>query len=423
MFDECCLLDNGPKDSLSTQEHESTLFPKPSTPEQKALDESSYIYSTPKKQVKSTLHLTPLSQKLKEIHDSRTEILGEKNTDITIFSCTTILANHLFLYAPKNNINSQYKDDNHFETISHPLDYLRRAQIMNRSDSEIGPIKTKLSYKCNTHSQKYIIGSHNYTSTTCTKIFSSGVKTDVIPALGSYKDIAKEITKITKAAHITDSQFAGFLREFGANNESLEATFSKNQISFICNLSSLLFCLEPKRNATAAITNQMMLDLIIDGKFSFKDLPNKMPMAIQGAVRASRTVASKLFTPIKQYQSYDQHSRDSHLSDENAKSLIDLSNEIITLWLKNRGIDINSDESLNNETLRMISDKIIDAMKDWYLCPDLPHLPIIDRSEYMMTPPSRSCKLFPQEDYSHTNDDYDLGVTPLPPCLDSLTEY
>ena len=78
--------------------------------------------------------------------------------------------------------------------------------------------------------------------------------------------------------------------EYFTNKEAQDFPILHDNQIFLYKLTDLLFNLETERNISAFITNAMFFDLVAseNEKYTIKDLPTKLPMAMVGAVDASR---------------------------------------------------------------------------------------------------------------------------------------
>ena len=72
------------------------------------------------------------------------------------------------------------------------------------------------------------------------------------------------------------------------NNPNDQSTISHSYQKYLYKVADLIFNLEPARNISAFITSIMFFDLVQKGIYKIEDLPYKMPMAMKGAIDASR---------------------------------------------------------------------------------------------------------------------------------------
>jgi len=100
---------------------------------------------------------------------------------------------------------------------------------------------------------------------------------------------------------------------------------------YLYKLADLLFNLETERNVSAFLTNTMFFDLLEQGKYTIRDLPDKLPMAMSGAVDASRSIQSQL--PLKKYHKFDFKKEDIYIN--NNLTVFNLKNIVLMLdWLE-----------------------------------------------------------------------------------------
>ena len=153
----------------------------------------------------------------------------------------------------------------------------------------------------------------NYTVSEQQTLTSFANQSDMLPDLGSYKAIAKELQVIIKKfndAHpsfkisekiiapaifgiLKNNKFTRLKRGDGvifdlAASDDFSAVALKR---FITALSCLLFVTEVQRHPAALVMHVLMLDLIKGGKMTFAEaFEGAMPMAMEGAVAVARDI-------------------------------------------------------------------------------------------------------------------------------------
>lgn len=138
---------------------------------------------------------------------------------------------------------------------------------------------------------------------------------DLLPDLGSYATIAKQLKSVLQnfnQAHsaftLTDRNVASIIMCLLQKNRFLG--FRKNELrldlassddfssialkKFIAALTCLLFVIEVQRHPAALVMHVLMLDLIKDGKMTFEGaFTEEMPMAMEGAVAVARHIQAE----------------------------------------------------------------------------------------------------------------------------------
>lgn len=119
-------------------------------------------------------------------------------------------------------------------------------------------------------------------------IYATGARSDqrFLRSGDSYEEISEKIITIGIRQVTLKECFVAIIngnKDFLYNLDIL----NDNQV-YLYKLADLLFNLETERNISAFITNAMFFDLVSSGVYSIIDLPNKLPMAISGAVDISR---------------------------------------------------------------------------------------------------------------------------------------
>ena len=110
---------------------------------------------------------------------------------------------------------------------------------------------------------------------------------------GSYEEIQKTISASSQFQNIEGAQkLVGAIKQF-VRGKNIEL-FSNQEKKQIAELTYLLFRCEPERNPGAFLTNAMFLELLERGKYTINDITNKMPMAMSGAVNATRSLLDQL---------------------------------------------------------------------------------------------------------------------------------
>jgi hypothetical protein len=97
---------------------------------------------------------------------------------------------------------------------------------------------------------------------------------------GSYESVAMELSKF-KGISIGNN-LKNILQSKELNDCNLSQTL------YLYRLADLLFNCEGERNISAFLTNVMFFELIEQGVYQIQDLPNRLPMAMKGAIQASR---------------------------------------------------------------------------------------------------------------------------------------
>lgn len=119
-------------------------------------------------------------------------------------------------------------------------------------------------------------------------IYATGARSDqrFLRSGDSYEEISEKIITIGIRQDTLKECFVAIIngnKDFLYNLDIL----NDNKV-YLYKLADLLFNLETERNISAFITNAMFFDLVSSGVYSITDLPNKLPMAISGAVDISR---------------------------------------------------------------------------------------------------------------------------------------
>lgn len=217
-------------------------------------------------------------------------------------------------------------------------------------------------------------------------IDTKGGRSDLIDNLSNYENIANKIDDfITKINNYNEKNkvgakiFAKWVRQVLQGNElkillnvqndpiTISDGLKKSLIKFLTNLTQLLFGTESMRNPSSLILQQMMLDLIIAGKLTWKNAlanPNfkdsfgggSMPMSMG---KYAENSTKKKAEPVKsaRYLQSAYHSfflvpykypgeaqRESSNGEEKIKELIKRECELVTEWL-NQYYPKNKDNS------------------------------------------------------------------------------
>jgi hypothetical protein len=149
-------------------------------------------------------------------------------------------------------------------------------------------IKTKLKTNGILEKQETIHSARTIKNTTVNvqtelTINSSGTREDYkfLPNdQGSYESVAMELSKF-KGINIGNN-LKNILQGKGLNDCNLSQTL------YLYRLADLLFNCEGERNISAFLTNVMFFELVEQGVYQIQDLPNRLPMAMKGAIQASR---------------------------------------------------------------------------------------------------------------------------------------
>lgn len=116
---------------------------------------------------------------------------------------------------------------------------------------------------------------------------SSGTKTDykVLPSVkdGSYSAISEKLTDFKVSGADLKEALYSIIRGQGLNN--IESCVLK---LFLYRVADLLFNCEGERNISAFLSNIMFLELVAKDTYKISELPDILPMAMQGAIQVSR---------------------------------------------------------------------------------------------------------------------------------------
>ena len=167
---------------------------------------------------------------------------------------------------------------------------------------------------------------------------------DMVAAIGNYAKIYETLDLIKtggfiKNEEVDDKKIAEWLKlilhgEF----PSIDAKqIDKIKIyQKLQSLAYLLFGCEAARNPAMVIINQMLLDLIIEGDWSFADAftsdDNCMPMAPEGAVAAARALEDE-FRPFMPYPFFYRGPLENKDKDFKKNDLIVLEANVVANWL------------------------------------------------------------------------------------------
>ena len=178
------------------------------------------------------------------------------------------------------------------------------------------------------------------------KIYTTGARADLrfLQGSDSYQEIAKKLessgieSKLLKTYIIQIIQGNVYFK----NNQDI----SHDNKVYLYKLADLLFNLETERNVSAFLTNAMFFDLLERGVYTIKDLEDKLPMAMGGAVDASRFNQTKL--PIKKYHKFDFKDTNAYPNDVREFNLKNIT--LMLDWLDIKSTDIKLLQSFIIET-------------------------------------------------------------------------
>lgn len=117
---------------------------------------------------------------------------------------------------------------------------------------------------------------------------------------------------------------------------------------FLYKFVDLLFNCEPERNASAFLTNAMFFDLFGEGKYTIKDLSDKLPMAMEGAVSGARALLDSLggkYGELSPYLTKRQYYDFGEGDQEKAQQLAARDTAIFVDWLCSKKI-LQADENI-----------------------------------------------------------------------------
>ncbi|CAF2084492.1 unnamed protein product [Rotaria magnacalcarata] len=238
------------------------------------------------------------------------EIINMKNAEIN---------SELIEYRPKEVFTKDFS--------SNLVDFLLDHRILRSKFKELG---IKHEEARITHNKKLPIDRTNEEIT----IYSTGARSDLRFLHGS--DSYKEIVKILASSGIDPKDLTAYIRDIIQGNldfKTAKVLTHDNKV-YLYKLADLLFNLETERNVSAFLTNAIFFNLLEKGVYTIKDLVDKLPMAMGGAVDASRSTQSQL--PLKKYHKFDFKKEDIYIN--NNVIIFNLKNIVLMLdWL-----DINS---------------------------------------------------------------------------------
>lgn len=135
------------------------------------------------------------------------------------------------------------------------------------------------------------------------KIYPTGARADLrfLHGSDSYQEIAKKLESSGIESRLLKTYMIQIIQ--GTTDFKNNEVISYDNKVYLYKLADLLFNLETERNVSAFLTNAMFFDLLEQGKYTIRDLPNKLPMAMDGAVDASRFNQKTL--PLKKYHKFD----------------------------------------------------------------------------------------------------------------------
>ncbi len=106
---------------------------------------------------------------------------------------------------------------------------------------------------------------------------------------GNYDAIYEKIRTIKENLNIDDVKLATIIRSIIAGDESnLPYNLTQELMKTLCTITYLIFGCEATRNPAMFVSNQMLLDLIIQEKTSWENALKIMPMAPKGATPTAR---------------------------------------------------------------------------------------------------------------------------------------
>lgn len=198
------------------------------------------------------------------------------------------------------------------------------------------------------------------------KINAAGTRTTHVLSLGTYKDIGESIEIIKKkVTSLTDPDIAQLIRKILNGQDLVELENIKDPLVLAevqSKLAGITYCLlgcEAVRNPSIIVLNQMMLDLIIAGKASWKsalsDASPLMPMSPEKSIARARALNSQ-FGPYSFFNyRYDE------VDGKDADSLVQLTARLFIEWL-----EYHSGKKIQKLISGEIEKVIKNAMTDWY---------------------------------------------------------
>ena len=182
-------------------------------------------------------------------------------------------------------VSYAFKSDN---KITHLVNFRLSNEDSKRSIEQFdiyGEIKRNKSWEFNTK---------NIQSIETQTITENGYRKDLIENLGTYKKINNTI-EIIKSHGISDRSIALLIEKIISCEDLNELNLLNLELSekdkiFFTGLTNLLFGTESRRNPRMLVQVPMMLELIKNGKMTFKDAfeNEEFPMSLKGAVEAAR---------------------------------------------------------------------------------------------------------------------------------------
>ena len=247
---------------------------------------------------------------------------------------TTLLANQEFAEAPHSA-----------KVFAHTL-LTHRASAFLMADGHVGDeLYSGSRYKYKTHSSSFTYEATSSSVTECNKVHWTGSKTSMLPSLRTYDKIAKKLRVIAKTT--TDPEIAESMMDILCgrapkiyNDKSPEAA---KELEFLSRVTHLLFSTEVSRNKSALITNAMFLDLVKSGTYKMSDIVN-LPMSLQNAVMASRTLSAITSNSSPGHRKYDQSEHKAEPDSKVVRALLARAENICSDWAKLRNAEDVVDE-------------------------------------------------------------------------------
>lgn len=134
---------------------------------------------------------------------------------------------------------------------------------------------------------------------------------------------------------------------------------------FAAKFHCLLFGLEVMRNPSALIHHMMLFDLIERGQIRWEEVHDKMPMALEGAVEASRYKNSVYSAYMPHNYLYDVERDISYQSDIESE-LIEREHDLTKKWLENNHFKIIEEGDIKDEYVDRFITRLQSACEDFY---------------------------------------------------------
>ena len=206
------------------------------------------------------------------------------------------------------------------------------------------------------------------TTEVCTT-YATGSKVSVVPSLGTYHDIGRELSNYVRGG-VESSRMVSTIFNIINDRTTVNLCSTKEEsddvLQYLQNVTYLLFSTEVRRDTASLVTHAMFLDLVSSGDYNFTEMATKLPMAAVGAVKAARTIREIVKNAIPDYRRYDEMKVECPSINQVAQMFMK-TNKIMTDWLAKQSVVMPYPfPEGDRELLSSVVKKIEEAVPKWF---------------------------------------------------------